>query len=99
MSYLHDSVEFRHGDLFGPLHGHRHLLLVLQEYLLCNGGSLYAPYSLQSISNMLCGGRGGGDRVVTLAVVYEIYYTRGHKNHRSNNSYYVFLSVRLYLIY
>jgi hypothetical protein len=30
---------------------------------LCNGGSLYAPYSLLSISNMLCGGR--GNRVVT----------------------------------
>jgi hypothetical protein len=36
---------------------------------LCNGGSLYAPYSLLSISNMLCGGR--GNRVVTVAVVYD----------------------------
>jgi hypothetical protein len=24
------------------------------KYCLCNGGSLYAPYSLLSISNMLC---------------------------------------------
>ena len=26
--YLHDGVEFGHGDLLGPLHRHRHLLLV-----------------------------------------------------------------------
>ncbi len=38
---------------------------------LWNGGSLYAPYSLLWISNMLCVWGGGGERVVTLAVVYD----------------------------
>ena len=28
--YLHNGVELGHGDLFGPLHGHGHLLLVLK---------------------------------------------------------------------
>lgn len=28
---LHHCVQFRHGDLLGPLHGYGHLLLVLSR--------------------------------------------------------------------
>ncbi len=41
-------------------------------FSLCNGGSLYAPYSLLSISNMFCDG--GGDRVLKLAVLYDLLF-------------------------
>jgi hypothetical protein len=39
------------------LHAGQYSELALR--FLCNEGSLYAPYSLLSISNMLCGGGGG----------------------------------------
>jgi hypothetical protein len=57
------------GGAGGPIFDEGTETLVLYvQYTLCNGGSLYAPYSLLSISNMLCdasllpwgeGGQGG----------------------------------------
>ncbi len=40
--------------------------------VLRNGGSLYAPYSLLSISNMLCGGGQGGKVSGTYDPVFRV---------------------------
>ncbi len=51
--------------------------IVTVKIILCNGGSLYAPYSLLSIYNMLCGWR--GNWVVTVAAVYDPVFRRGER--------------------